>query len=344
MSVPDLAVLPATDPTTLLRCRDGIYAADFLACAIVHLDLFTRLADHPATLEEICTDLAIHERPADVMLTLCRARGLLESDGERYRVTELAREHLVGGSPWSLQAYYASLEDRPVVKEVLGVLRSGKPANWESGKADADWHEAMKDCGFAEMFTAAMDCRGLYLGQKLATLLDLSGRRNVLDLGGGSGIYSCCLLAINEGLRATVFEKEPVDAIARRLIGDRGFEDRAAVMEGDFFRDAYPEDHDIHLLSNVLHDWDLPEVAGILQKSFDSLPSGGLLVAHEAFLNEDKSGPLPVAEYSTILVTITHGRCYGVAEIRALMAQAGFVEVDDFETAGDRSAIVAHKP
>jgi hypothetical protein len=135
MSVPDLAVLPATDPTTLLRCRDGIYAADFLACAIVHLDLFTRLADHPATLEEICTDLAIHERPADVMLTLCRARGLLESDGEHYRVTELAREHLVGGSPWSLQAYYASLEDRPVVKEVLGVLRSGNdlvPLNWAS--------------------------------------------------------------------------------------------------------------------------------------------------------------------------------------------------------------------
>lgn len=344
MSAADLTTLPRTDPTGLLRCRDGIYAADFLACGIVHLDLFTRLADRPATLEEICADCGIHGRPTDVMLTLCRAHGLLEKEGESYRITELAREHLVSGSPWSLQAYYSSLEDRPVVKEVLTVLQTGNPANWESEKADADWHEAMEDREFAEMFTAAMDCRGLYLGQKLAGLLDLSGRREVLDIGGGSGVYSCCLLAANSGLRATVFEKEPVDEIARRLVEERGLGGRAVVAAGNFFHDAYPGEPDVHLLSNVLHDWDLPEVEQILQKSYDSLPSGGLLVAHEAFLNEEKSGPLPVAEYSAILVTITQGRCYGSAEIRAIMERVGFGAVKTFDTAGDRSAITASKP
>ncbi|MFP6895908.1 MAG: methyltransferase [Roseibacillus sp.] len=344
MSTRNLTTLPKTDPITLLRYRDGIYAADFLACAIVHLDLFTWLTDRRSSLVEICNHFGIQPRPTDVMLTLCRANGLVDRDGGQYELTPLAREHLVSGSPWSLAAYYAALADRPVVEEVLAVLRSGKPANWESEKADGDWHEAMEGREFAELFTAAMDCRGLFLGQKLAAGLDLGGRARVLDIGGGSGVYACCLVAVNEGLSATVFEKVPVDAIAERMIGERGLGERVAVVVGDMFVDEYPQDHDVHLLSNVLHDWDLPEVEQILQKSFEALPAGGLLVAHEAFLNEEKDGPLAVAEYSTILVTITQGRCYGVGEIRGIMERMGFSAVQSFETAGDRSAIVATKP
>jgi predicted O-methyltransferase YrrM len=336
--------LPVSDPTQVLRYRDGIYAADFLACAVVHLNLFSWLADHPSTKKEICRQFGIAERPADVLLTLCRANELVALRGEVWEVTATAREHLIDGSPWSLRPYHASLADRPVVQDVLKVLRSGQPASWASDMTRDDWHGAMDARGFAEMFTAAMDCRGLYLGQKLARALDLAGRARMLDIGGGSGVYACCLVAANPGLRATVFEKSPVDEIAARRIEARGLSERVAVVRGDLFADKYPADCDAHLLSNVLHDWDLPEVEGILRKSFDSLPAGGLLVAHEAFLNAEKSGPRPVAEYSTILVTITRGRCYGVGEIRMLLEKVGFESVRFIETAADRSAIVAGKP
>lgn len=339
-----LTELPGTNPTNLLRYRDGIYAADFLACAIIHLDIFSWLPENPSTAAEICGHFEIHPRPTDVLLTLSRANDLLSFESGRYHATTKAREHLMQSSPWSLAAYYASLEDRPVVKEVLGVLRTGRPARWESEMTEADWHGAMEDRAFAEMFTAAMDCRGRFLGQVLGRKLDLEGRTRLLDIGGGSGIYACCLVAANAGLCATVFEKEPVDEIARRQIVVRGLEDRVAVTAGDMFNDPYPDGHDIHLLSNVLHDWDVPEVEAILRKSYESLPAGGLLVAHEAFLNEDKSGPLAVAEYSTILVTITQGRCYGCGEISGMMEEAGFEDVTHFDTAADRSAIVARKP
>lgn len=339
----DLTQLPATDPTNLLRYRDGIYAADFLACGIVKFDLFSWLANHPSTLAELCEARGLHPRPADVLLSLARAQGLLEVNEGVISVTTLAREHLVQGGPWSLAPYYASLADRPVVQEVEVVLRTGRPAHWEADDAEGDWHEAMTDPGFAEMFTAAMDCRGLFLGQKLAQVVELGEREQVLDLGGGSGIYSCCLLAADAHLKATVLEKSPVDAIARRCVDERDMSDRVEVVEGDFFSVDYPADHDVHLLSNVLHDWDLPEVERILEKSFETLPAGGLLLAHEAFLNEDKDGPLPVAEYSAILVTITQGRCYGVGEIRELMEKIGFGDVHWQKTAGDRSVISACK-
>ena len=36
----DLRTVPDTDPVDIYRVRDGIYAADMLLAAIVHLDLF----------------------------------------------------------------------------------------------------------------------------------------------------------------------------------------------------------------------------------------------------------------------------------------------------------------
>ncbi len=344
MGAMDLTQRPHSDPTALLRYRDGIYAADFLACGIVKLDLFSWLAGREVTLGEICRHFDIHERPADVLMTLACANGLVVRKADCFSATELASEHLSGQSPWSLGPYYASLADRPVVKEVFRVLKTGRPAKWESGTADADWHQSMESQDFARMFTAAMDCRGVFLGQRLAEKIDLEGRKSLLDIGGGSGVYACCLVAESRLLRATVLEKSPVDGIARKLIAERALEAQVAVVEGDMFEAAYPHDHDVHLLSNVLHDWDIPEVEELLAKSYAALPRGGLLIAHEAFLNEDKTGPRAVAEYSTILVSITRGRCYGIGEIRQYMEQAGFVEVRHFETGGDRSAITARKP
>jgi hypothetical protein len=36
----------------------------------------------------------------------------------------------------------------------------------------------------------------------------------------------------------------------------------------------------VHLLSNVLHDWDVPEVRAILKRSAESLAPGGLVIIH----------------------------------------------------------------
>jgi 16S rRNA G1207 methylase RsmC len=47
------------------------------------------------------------------------------------------------------------------------------------------------------------------LAKKLTPLL--GGRSHVLDVGGGSGIYSSTLLAAHPALRATVLEQAPVD-------------------------------------------------------------------------------------------------------------------------------------
>jgi len=173
----DLTRQPRTDPIDLYRYRDGLYAVDLLTAAITGLDLFTWLSRNPADQKTLCAHFGITERPTDVMLTLFTAMGYLERRGERFHLTEKAREHLVSDSPWFLGPYYASLKQRPVCQDMLNVLRTGRPANWGSYKDEKEWAKAMETEPFANQFTAAMDCRGVYLGQAAARRLRLAGPR-----------------------------------------------------------------------------------------------------------------------------------------------------------------------
>jgi 3-hydroxy-5-methyl-1-naphthoate 3-O-methyltransferase len=268
---------------------------------------------------------------------------LLERRGGSYPVTAAAREHLCAGSPWFLGPYYASLKERPVCKDLLNVLRSGKPANWGSEKDKQDWHKSMETEEFATQFTAAMDCRGVYLAQAMAKKLDLSARKRLLDIAGGSGIYACSLCGHFPTLRATVLEKPPVDTITARAVGKRGFSERVAVVASDMLSAPLPEGFDAHFFSNVLHDWDVPVVKQLVQKSFEALAPGGTLIIHDAHLNEDKNGPLHVAEYSVMLMHSTEGRCYSVAEMTSYLREAGFTNVRYTPTAAARSIITADK-
>ena len=333
---------PSTDPLPLYRYRDGIVAVDLLGAAIAHLDFFTWLAEHPSTLGAICARFETHTRPTDVMLTLFIAMGLLTQAGGCFHLTLRAREHLVSGSPWNLCPYYISMKDRPQTLDMLKVLRTGKPANWGSYDPQA-WAQAMERPDFAAQFTAAMDCRGILLGPALAKKLDLAKCSALLDVAGGSGIYACALVDQHPHLRAAVLEKPPVDRIARECIAKRNCSEKVAVVAGDMFAESWPMDFDVHLLSNVLHDWEEPTVRDLLAKSHAALPAGGLLVVHDAFINAEKTGPLHVAEYSALLMQITEGKCYSIREMRGYLDAAGFDWIEQQSTAVGRGFILARR-
>ena len=278
-------------------------------------------------------------RPVDVLLTLCRANDFIRTNDEgTHTVTKLAQEHLVRLSPFFLGAYFDSMKARPVTLDYLKVLKTGKPANWASLEDQEDWHTAMLQDDFAKEFTAAMDCRGLALGQALAQAVSrhLEDRRHVLDIGGGSGIYAATMVAAHSQLSGTVLEQ------ARDAIAGHGLSDRIDVFTGNMFTDPWPE-ADIHLFSNVLHDWDVPEVRSLLERSAETLPIGGLVIIHEVFVNDSKTGPIPAAEYSALLMHVTQGKCYAPAEYGTLLSETGF-EVGGYEdTIGDRGFMTAVK-
>ena len=296
-----------------------------MATALLHLDLFTWLEANPgASLDQIASHFDIKVRPADVMLTLCQSYGFVAGHPSEVQLTPLGREHLVKGSPWFLGPYFVPVRDTPVVRGFLDVLKTGKPGNWQAKSDGKDWHQSMLDPEFAREFTELMNSRGLVFGQGLARGLAplLGARRTVLDVGGGSGIYSSALVAHHPQLKATVLEQSPVDAITRSEIARHGLEGKVDVVTADMFENDWPQS-DIILLSNVLHDWDFPEVRLLLGKAAKALTPDGLLVIHDAFIRDDKSGPVAVTEYSALLMNITQGKCYTPAELGSLLREVG---------------------
>jgi SAM-dependent methyltransferase len=339
----DLARTPKTDPTEIFRHRDGIYAPELVAAAIVGLDFFSWLAKSPADAEAICTSLGLAERPVDVMLTLFCAMGYIENKDGAFHLTEISREFLLRDSPWFVGPYFAQFVDRPVYKGLLETLRTDKPV-W-SGAADRKpWAEAMEDDMFAEQFTGTMDCRGRYVGPALAGQLDLKAHRGLLDIAGGSGIYACCIAARHPHLKATVFEKPPVDRVTQKCIAKRGFAERVTVASGDMLREPLPAGYDVHLWSNALHDWDAATVRLLLQKSFAALPPGGLVVVHDRHLNRSKTGPLRIAAHSVFLMAGTEGRYYSISEIEAFLRTVGFTAPEYRDVLLDYSIVTARKP
>lgn len=349
------------DPTALYRIRDGVYAPDLLITAVAEFDLFTWLARRgPVAANLLCRELRLAARPVDVLLTYCAALGLVDRDlGRRDEVTitPLAQTHLTAGSPFDLRPYFASLAERPTCRELAEVLRTGKPAAWATAAGvtgpDAllrgtvgpqDWSARLDETGFAARITAAMDARGALLGPALAAALDDLPVHRVLDVGGSSGIYACALLDRRPDTNAAVFERSPIDSAARTLLTDRGYGERVEVLSGDMFHQPLPPGYDLHLYSHVLHDWDIDQVTHLMVSSYASLPPGGWWVDHDTHVDADKRGPLPVAEYSVLLMHSTPGKCYSVAEIGDMVQQVGFTDVRHRPTVGDRSAIIARKP
>ena len=115
------------------------------------------------------------------------------------------------------------------------------------------------------------------------------------------------------------------------------------MIAGDMLKDPLPADADVHLWSNVLHDWDEPVVRQLLSKSYDALAPGGVVLVHDTFLNAAKNGPLHVAEYSVLLMHSSEGRCYSVREMESYLGDAGFADVRYLETAAARGVMLAAK-
>jgi predicted O-methyltransferase YrrM len=320
--------LPETDPTPIFEHFRGCHATELLTAAVAAFDVFGRLAAGPRPEDEFQRELGLEERPAVVLFTALKAMGLLLRDADgRLGPTELAREHLVPGGPFFVGDYVGLAAESPGVRELVERLRSNKPAGASDAKGAAfifreGIESAMEQEASARRLTLALAGRAKNVAPHLAAAVSLDGASTLLDVGGGTGIYSIAFLQKHPGLRAIVWDRPEVLRVAREFAEQYGVADRLECRPGDMFADAVPE-ADVVLLSNILHDWDEPQCRHLVGRCANVLPAGGRLIIHDVFLYDAHDGPLPVALYSAALFALTEGRAYSAAEYRAWLRAAG---------------------
>ena len=321
---------PAIDPTPIFELFRGSYATELLCAAVAHLHLFGHLAAGAMHFDDLREQLGLEPRPARVLITALRAMNLLtENPHGRIDLTPIAREHLLAGGPFDVSDYVGLGANTPGVLEMVDRLRSNHPAGAKPGGPGASFiyrkglESAMETETTARHLTLALAGRAKNVAPLLAQKLPIQNARTILDVGGGTGIYSIALLQKHPDLRAIIFDRAEVLKVAREMGQEYGVLDRMQLLPGDMFTDNLPPSADLILLSNILHDWDIPQCQALINRCAAALPTNGQLVIHDVFLNDDLSGPLPLALYSAALFTLTEGRAYSATEYRKMLTTAG---------------------
>lgn len=322
-------VPPSTDPTSIFEFFRGSYGTELLTAAVVEFDLFRLLVERPKSFDELRAEIGLQRRPAIVLLTALRAIGLLAIDSEeRLSLTPLSREHLVPRGEFDVSGYIALAGQSSGVREMIERLRTNRPAGASKPNEGTAFiyregtDSAMEAEASAKFLTLSLAGRAKNVAPVLAERVSLDGVRTLLDVGGGSGIYSIAWLRRHSALRAIVWDRPEVLKVAREMAEQYGVADRLECVPGDMFVDPIPS-ADVVLLSNILHDWDEPECRTLVERCASALPTEGQLLIHDVLLNDDHSGPLPIALYSAALFTLTEGRAYSAREFQSWLTGAG---------------------
>jgi len=305
-----------------------------------HLNFFTVLGENALTAGEVASRCDTHPRSTRVLLNACVALGTLEREGELYRNSPEALESLVRGKPGYIGDGIAHQED---LWEPWGKLHEAVRTNRPTSKRPSPERGAEVH----RNFILAMHNQAIPSAPPLAEALDLTGRHQLFDAGGGPGTYAIFLVKRYPGLKAIIFDLPQTIPIAKEIIADFGVADQVTTRSGDYFKDDFGKGNDVVLLSAILHSMGPERSKGLLMKAHDSLMPCGLVVVHEGLISDDGTSPMRAVLFSlNMLVNTGEGQSYSGAEIMRLMTETGFVEprvVPLPETVGT-SLVISEKP
>ncbi len=332
---------PRADEKPLWDVLFGLWG--YPAVLVAHqLKLFELLAEKLLTLDEVCHAKNLAKRPAETLLSVCTSLGFVVLKDGRYSLTPLSEDYLLPSSPtyfgWFFDAWapiYSLWSPESLLKAVMTDTPQGPFGDPNS--AFASWHAEQ-----ALNFTRAMHSASIAPGLAWPRHVDLSNHHVMLDVGGGSGAHSIGAVSEWPGLRAVILDQQIICDIARSFSEQYGLSGRISTHAADFFKDPFPP-ADVHFYGMIFHDWRPETCRTLAQKSFASLPAGGRIIIHEMLFNDDRTGPFPVAAFNVDMLVAMPGQQYSGRELRGMLTDAGFKEVESKPTFGYWSIVTGHK-
>ena len=320
---------PVFDPTPFFDLVRGNLATELLAVGVIHLDVPGRLALGAKPSEEIRHELGLSPRSWLVLATALKAMNILRQDANNMVSLSSEGSEFLAGGEFDMKGYIGLIAESPGVLGLLERLKINAPAANRANEGDAfifreGKSSAMDSGDSARRLTLALSGRARICGSQVAKVLVTEGCKRILDVGGGSGLYAVALLLADADLRVTVWDRPEVLRLAEEFGLKFGVSNRLELVAGDMFNDPVPMGHDGVLLSNILHDWDLPECLTLLKRLHEAIPRGTPLWIHDVYLNDSLDGPLALALYSAALFSLTEGRAYSAKEYRAMLKGCGY--------------------
>jgi predicted O-methyltransferase YrrM len=269
-----------------LQIATGVWAAGVLGTAASH-SLFAYLENGEDSVEKLAKRANISKRGAQILLDGLVGLGLAELGDGSYRNTAEASAFLVEGrQPYVGDFAKIMLAQAALWTDLPEVARTGVPQMTDTLD--------VANNPFFEQLVPSLAPMSAPMAALAAQTIRLSeaGEVSILDVGGGSGIYSAIWLAINSAAHSTQLDWAPVNAIARRLIAERGVADRFSCIDGDLHTTDFGiAAYDIGVYSHIAHQEGPEDNVAVLGKFRRALKPGGKLVLSDFIVEDDRSGP-----------------------------------------------------
>ena len=214
----------------------------------------------------------------------------------------------------------------------------------EETALSAYWTYASKDQSKegATGYSALMAATQPMVSQQIIDAYDFAAHKQMLDIGGGSGAFVAAIAGAAPTLRFGIFDLPEVIAGAQqRLAGGRTTD----YYPGSFKETPVPNGYDLITLVRILHDHDDSVAQALLSKIYAALPDGGHLLIVEPMADSASAKRMGDAYFGLYLWAMGSGRARSAAELRRMLAAAGFGTIKTVKTALPiiTSALVAKK-
>jgi 2-polyprenyl-3-methyl-5-hydroxy-6-metoxy-1,4-benzoquinol methylase len=290
--------------------------------AAVRTGLTARLARGPGTAAELAADLGLDPLPTRLLLDCLRSAGHVSTAGGRYQLSRRSRRWLDPASGLSVAEYVAGTADYWSWWTELGeVTRGRRPAGTHGAPpGDPYWERYIRGQYELARLSAAEVARKLRLPP---------GARELLDIGGGHGLYSAQLCRRHPGLTATVLDLPGSAAVGREIVAAAGMADRVRFTDGDATAGDLGSGHlgrgyDGVLCFNLVHHLAPGQIASLFGKVREGLAPGGVLAVMDAFADPARRASA-AANFLGLFVYLSSGsQVHTPAELRGWLRDAGF--------------------
>lgn len=319
--------------------RTADFWADRLVLESAALDVYGQLAERPLGPEQLATRLRLDARAALLFLDALAGLGLLTKVGRRYANSEVAERYLVPSSPDYLGHRLISAKNQ-------WELWSHLPEALRSGERQRETRIFHDDPEAARHLLLALhrDARSRATDILERGLIDLKGRRRLLDLGGGTGTYSVVFCRAYPQLQATLVDRPIAAALARDAVSSAGLDDRISVLDTDVDERELPSDYDFIWISNVIHSRSFNANRALFERLYRRTQLGGQVAVHDIILEEDRTLPASGAVFSIhMLLSNGVGRCYTYHDVHTWLTGAGFRDVRWVRDESDFSIVIGRR-
>ncbi|MBI5220109.1 MAG: methyltransferase [Bacteroidia bacterium] len=294
------------------------YQKSRVILSAVELDIFSEIGKKAKTSEQIATALKTNRRATDRFLNTLCGLGFLIKKNHTFQNTDFALTYLCKTSPDYMYGLMHSVNQwdtwstlTDAVTKGTTVVKRPKTINNRSSK----WLDA---------FIGAMHYRAYKSAPGIVALLDISGVKKVLDVGGGSGAYSMGFIKSKKGITATVFDLPNVVPITKKFVAKEKFQKQINIYRGDYLTDELPKGFDLVFLSAIIHINTLKENEKLIKKCAHSLNPGGMIVIQDYIMENDRVQPPSGALFAlNMLVGTIAGDTYTEGEVKSWFKKAG---------------------